>query len=486
MHNLIFGSPLFYDIPEYVSIVSSHSFWQVFTLGHFPIHPVFLAILWILIKFLPVNAIAMVFGAFSLILVYKISKLIFKNGFPALPALVFILLPGVWLMSTNLMVESVTLTLFLFSAYSFLSKKGFLFFLSLFLMTGTHLESIFWIPAIFAVQLIFNKEIKFSKKEIYFYIKIAAASVLSSILFYIILYTASGAIPGGTTEQLLTYFSSGPLRMARNIWLSFIRAFGTLTPFILAFLFIKYVKTKKEKTGFIILLVLICLIGANWQGDFMPRRIIFAAPVLSLIIYKFLKRRSILVVLYLLPIVAANIILYSKGSPFTPFNLPKDSVLLQTHYLKPFTGFSGTILWIDGDDLGKIDGYSKSGHRVFLAKEAVTAPYQLLVGNNFHITSLGKVGDSESRVLFKKYKVRPYLDNYELTFADKNKISKDAGEPIIYYDYSFWGRLARRRIDYGDLGTWVWAVVTNHRDPREWIYKDATGFDFNPLPVPRD
>ncbi len=392
-----------------------------------------------------------------------------------LPVLIFILFPGVWLISTNLMVESVTLTLFLLSVYLFLLKKRFLFFSSLFLMIGTHLQSIFWIPAVFMMPLIFSKEIKFNKKEIYSYVKLAAVSVLFSVVFYLVLYMISGIAPGGTTEQLLTYFSSGPLRMIRNIWLSFIRAFGTLTPFVLALLLFKHIKVKKEIVGWGIFFAIVFLIGANWQGDFMPRRIIFAGLILSLGLYKFLKWKSVFMVLYLLPIVAANIILYSKGSPFASLNLPGDQVLVQTHYLKPFTNYSGTIFWIGEADPEKIDSYLKSGKRVFLTKDAVTAPYQLLVGNNFHITSLGKIGNSESRFLFTKYKVTPYFGNFELKLADESTTSKDAGEPVIFYDYSFRGRLARRRIDYGDLGTWIWAIATNHRDPVGWIYKDVDG-----------
>lgn len=345
-------------------------------------------------------------------------------------------------------------------------------------MIGTHLEAITWIPAIFVMPLIFNKEIKFNKNDFYYYIKIAIISILVSVIFYLFLYMFSETKPSGTTEQLMTYLSSGPLRMLRNIWLTFIRAFGTLIPFILAILLIKQIKTKKEIIGWVVFFALVCLIGANWQGDFMPRRLIFAGPILSLGLYKFLKWKSVFVVLYLFPIVVANIILYSKGSPFTPPDLPKDQVLIQTHYLHPFTKYSGTILWIGGDDLTKIDDYLKTGKRVFLTKDAVTAPYLLLVGNNYHITSLGKIGDSESRFLFLKYKIRPYLENFELSLNNTNTISKEAGESIVFYDYSFWGRLARRRIDYGDAGTWFWAIATNHRDPTGWIYKDVTGFGF--------
>jgi hypothetical protein len=159
--------------------------------------------------------------------------------------------------------------------------------------------------------------------------------------------------------------------------------------------------------------------------------------------------------------------------------LPINQVLVQTHYLAPFTNYNGTTLWIGGDDLGTIDGYLSQGKRVFLTSEAVTAPYQLLVGNNYHITSLGKVGDSESRFLFEKYVIEQYGDNLELKL-NKGETSNEAGQPVVFYSQSFWGRLARERIDYGDIGTWIWAIVTNHRDPTGWTYRDVSGKVVNP------
>jgi len=266
--------------------------------------------------------------------------------------------------------------------------------------------------------------------------------------------------------------------MIRNAWLSFIRDYGSLIPFVLVFLLIKNVKSKLVWIAWGIFFLITFLIGANWQGDFMGRRIIFAGVLISLALYKYLGKKTFFVILYLLPIIAANIILYSKGSPFNTAEIPPGQILVETHYLAPFTKYNGTILLIGEDDLGKIDGYLKAGKRVFLTKQAVTAPYMLLVGNNYHITSLGKAGDSESRFLFQKYIVEPYNSVFELK-SYKGVVSKDAGQPVIFYDNGFWGWLARRRIDYGDAGSWVWAIIINHRDPTGWTYKDVRGIWYN-------
>jgi hypothetical protein len=310
-------------------------------------------------------------------------------------------------------------------------------------------------------------------------IKNAILAVLVSVVFYCVLYYFSERTVGGTTEQLSTYFSSGALRMVRNIWLSFIRNFGSLTPFVLLLLLVGNIKSKASWIYWLIFAGLVGVVGANWQGDFMGRRIVFAGVLLALSIYKYLGKKSVLVVLYLLPIIVANVFLYSKGSPFVLPKIPTGQILIETHYLHPFIKYDGTILWIGGDDLGKIDDYLKSGKKVFLTKQAVTAPYMLLVGNNYHITSLGKTGNSESRFLFTKYIVEPEGDVFELKLFKGKEISQEAGAPVIFFDQSFWGRLARRRIDYGDVGTWFWAIITNQADPAGWTYKDVRGIWYN-------
>lgn len=474
----ILSTPLFYDIPEYLEIVLGNSFWHVFYLGHFPIHPVFLGILWIFIRLIPVNAIAIVFGIISIFVFYKISKLIFTRDNCLLPTLVFSLLPAVYLVNTNLMVESVALTFYLISIYAFVSKKKILFFVSSFLMIGVHLQSVVWLFSVFLFPFIFN--INFKKKDLLIFVKYTFLAVFASFIFYILLYKVSGRAIEGQTEQLSVYFSSGILRMVRNSWLSFIRNFGSLTPFVLIYLFFRKVKLKNEKIGLSLLFILTAVVGANWQGDFMGRRIIFAAVFIALLIYKYLAKKTFYFILYLLPIVLANLLLYLGGSPFVLKNIPPNEILIETHYLHPFSKYDGTILWLGSDDLSVVDDYLDSGKRVFLTKQAITTPYRLLVGNNYHITSLARVGESESRFLFEKYVVEPAGSVLEIKlFDDKEKISSEAGEPIFFYKNGFDGRVERRRIDYGDIGTWVWFLIMNKRDTAGWTYKDARGIWYN-------
>jgi hypothetical protein len=401
--------------------------------------------------------------------------------------MIFSLFPIIWAVNTNLMIESVSLAFYAAALYFFLTRKSVTFLIAIFLMVGLHLEAISWIPTIFVFPIIFEKEIKISKKEFRKFIELSVIAALASVIFYAAIYYFLRKDLGGDTEQINALISFGLLRIFRNDWISFIRSFGTLTPFALAFLIFKNTKKKSIWAAWIIFFVVIALVGTYWEGDLMQRRMAFAGIIISFALFKYLKNKSWLIILYLLPITIANGILYFSGNQNMPLalmqkrinELPANQVLIESRYYQPFVKYNGAVLWVGVSDMSKIDDYLKSGKRVFMEKNAITSPYMLFVGNNYHITSLGKVGNSESRFLFKKYVIDLYGDNLEIKSFKGTEVSKGTGEPVVFYAQSFWGRLARQRIDYGDIGTWIWALATNHRDPTEWTYKDVRGIWYN-------
>jgi hypothetical protein len=478
---------LFYDQIEYLAIVSTHSFWEVLTMGHFPIHPVFMAIFWLTSRLVLPNFTALIFGIASGTLMYQIAKIIFKKGSFWMATFMFLLFPGVWLVNTNLMVHTIMLTFYLLAILLFLKQKKVLFFFTVFLMAGVHFDALYWIPTIFVLPVIFAKEIKFKAKDVLRFAVLAGTALLMAAFSYAFIYLVIRKEYGGSMEQLLAYNSFGIPRMVRNVWYGISNSFGVLTAPLLAFLILKNKQSKFEWAAWGIFTLAVSAGGVYWQGDLMQRRIVFAGVLVALALYKYLKNKSIWIVLYLIPIIIFNGILYFRDSPNmalknmqTNINgLPSNQVLLQSHYYRPFTEYEGKVLWIGHDNLEQIDGYLKDGKQVFITKESVTAPYLLVVGNNYHITSVGKVGDSESRHLFKKYVFEPYGKNLELKLSDGSEVSDQAGEPVVSYDQSFWGRLVRRRIDYGDIGSWVWAIITNHRDPAGYTYKDVRGIWYN-------
>ena len=475
---------LFYDQVEYLKIISENGFWQVLGMGHFPIHPFFLSFFWLTSRIILPNYTAFILGAISAFLVYKISQKVFKGQkYFWLPALIFLLFPGVWLVNTNLMIQSMLLTIYLFSIYFFLEKKSIAFLISVFLMMGIHVDAVYWIPTIFLLPVIFKKEIEIRKKDFRKFAKMAFLGVALSVLFYAYIYLFIRKDFGGSTEQLLTYSSFGILRIVRNIWVGFINSFGSITPALLAFLLFKNLRSKHEWLAWIIFAICISVGGAYWEGDLMMRRIVFAGFILSFAIYKYLDKKAIYFLLFLLPITGLNAALYYKNLSDMPLSamqkridiLPKNQVLLSSHYYYPFIKYEGDILWFESGDTDKIESYLKDGKRVFMTKESVTAPYLLVVGNNYHITSLNKVGNSESRVLFEKYKIDPVGSSFEIKPPPGGKVSEDAGQPVVFYGKSFWERLSRMRVNYGDLGIWLWSMATGHKDAEGFTYKDVTG-----------
>lgn len=474
---------LFYDQIEYLSIVSTHSFWQVFSLGHFPIHPFFLSIFWLTSRLILPNYTAFIFGAISVFLMYKICQKVFKGKYFWIPTVIFLLFPGVWLVNTNLMIQSILLTFYLFAIYFFLLKKSILFAIFIFLMVGIHVDAVYWTLSIFLLPNIFKDEFKIDKKEIRRFFKLAILSIVFSVVFYVFIYLLIRKDFGGSTEQIFAYSSFGVLRIIRNIWVGIINNFGSITPFILISLLVKNVKLKSAWISWILFVLLISIGGAYWAGDLMMRRIVFAGVIISLALYKYMGKKSIYLIIFLIPITAFNAASYYKNLLNMPLEfmqqkideLPKNQVIIQSHYYYPFTKYDGKILWFETGDMDQIDGYLNEGIRVFMPKEAVTAPYLLIVGNNYHITSLAKTGNSESRPLFEKYKVDQYLDLFELKLQEGKEVSKEAGQPMVFYGTGFWQRLSRLRINYGDAGIWIWAVITNHKDAMGWTYKDVRG-----------
>lgn len=475
---------LFYDQIEYLNIVSTHSFLQAFSLGHFPVHPFFLPLFWLTSHVTLPNYTAFIFGVISTFFIYKISKKIFeRQKYFWLPVLIFLFFPGVWLINTNLMIQSVLLTFYLAAIYFFLEKKYVPFLISVFVMMGIHVDAFYWIPTIFLFPFIFRKEIRMDKKEILKFAKTAFLGIALSAMLYTFIYLFIRKDFGGSTEQLLAYSSFGILRIIRNIWVCFIYSFGSVTPFLLGFLLFKNLKSKSEWIAWVIFAFCLSIGGAYWEGDLMMRRIVFAGVILSLALYKYLGKKALYLLLFLLPITSLNAVLYYKNLPDMPLTamqkridkLPKNHVLIQSHYYYPFTKYEGKILWFESDNLSQIDDYLKNGVRVFMAKESVNVPYRLVVGNNYHITSLGKVGNSESRILFEKYKVDLFDDSFEFTLPDSSEIAADAGLPVVFYGDGFENRLSRLRINYGDVGIWIYSLISGHKDSTGWTYKDATG-----------
>ena len=289
------------------------------------------------------------------------------------------------------------------------------------------------------------------------------------------------------------------------------------------------VRTRKKPhfflliTGLALIFISLLFSGSSWTGDFMQRRVIFFSPILALLLWQFLQKKTWLfgwlLVLYLIPIWIAVFLLYIRPSGEMTLvrmrkleeQLPTPNLIIQTHYVRPFSTFSqekkqsSRFLWLGQDDLHEIDVALEQAIPVYLESSALFSPYMLMTGNTLHLTAAAQFGKSESQELFSRYAIKQVLvgdaasrvfvyqlgkptdgQNHGTTQASttrqksfrmisNNNDGPQPGKPIFIYLEGWRGRIHRERIDYGDTLLWLWVFVTDRRDPFAWTYADAEG-----------
>nr|AKQ04335.1 Uncharacterized protein [uncultured Microgenomates bacterium Rifle_16ft_4_minimus_5036] len=513
---------LFYDTPEYVKIVSNNSFLASLSKGHTPIHPVFIGILWIAIRVLILipgvnweyagSLTAYLFSFISLLFFYKLTRFFIKDTYLRLiSTVIFIFFPAIWIVHTNLLVESMTLPFFVVSFYllcKYLENRklvyGLLYSVALFLMTGTHVESFIWIPALVGFWFITAGNIKIEVlKKVFIY---TFLGIIFSLVFYLLIFLSQGQNLYLSIRDLFFVHKSvydltgldGLMRMFRNVYLNLAKGYSALAFFLLIAIFLFSTKKSSTYLGWFLIILTVVLQGAIWTGDFMPRRLAFIAPIAAIIFVKRMSFKAIFLVVYLAVIVYANSLLYSRPSQKMPIYaiekavnyVPENEVYLQTHYLDPYVrGYKGELVFIDTYKKGDLEKYFTERKRVFMDSQTVKAPYFLYVGNNYHITSIYKTGISPAKEIFKNYSVCFYslIDSsnlviYEVkesgTRCDRNfsKKTNNKGETVTFYSDNLLNKINRERVDYGDMAVWLWYLTTSQKDALDWTYTDVEGY----------
>lgn len=528
---------LYFDGPEYVDIVTNNNFFASLSLGHVPIHPVFMGIFWVIFRFfhqllsLPyeysANLVALLCGVFSLPLFYSLTSHYLSKKDRYISTIVFSLLPSIWIVSTNLVAESIILPLFLVAANLYtkiLSKKTssriILLIISLILLLGAHTEMLVWLPAFFALPIVLNTNPQTIKKQLVTYLEIVIVAIIGTLMLYGIIFWFGHKtvifemrqLFFGRIEEIFS-INNIPydlLRALRNFGLSMLRNFSSGVIFLLIYIIFKRSRNKQFIFGLFLLIIPFFIISSVWTGDFM-RRISFAGVFIALIVIKYLPRWKTFIPLYLIPIVMGNMLLntsFRKDMPFISIRnmyakLPAQNYLIQTHFLKPFVQYSGENLWIEEVSGGNIEKtIGNKENKVILDSQAIFAPYLLYVGNNIHITALGGFGNSQLKPLFPKYifnlkqvedaKARIYMlsvekdgSSFEGRIAQNRKFSNAStrvligktlpGKAVYVYSQRFADKIHRERVDYGDILTWIWVIITNRHEPLLWTYSDRDG-----------
>jgi len=522
---------LYYDGPEYLNIVQVNSFFKAFGLGHNPVHPLFISALWIVVKALAffgisnsysANLFSAIFFTLSLFVFNKISQIYLKKDKVILSVIFYILLPSVFIISTNIMVESLLIFFFLlivyfFSLYNIENVKAslWLYLAIVFILPWIHIESIVWIPVIFAFPYLVEEKVG----NIKFIFNKTVIVLFASLFVYLLFSKHQGA---GFAQPLTvlygqykSFFSpSGFLRVIRNVFVSFGAGFGYLTFFVTLYLCLRFFGHRKTMISVLVVAVCVFIAGAHWFFDFMPRRLLFLAPFLAIIFPYYLKKKAIIFYLLYLFLIFVPNYLYSlnKFNTFLPSQLignkPLPFILLQSMYFKPFTQCSGTCIWL-GE--GGMDNLEKQinindAKSVYLTSEAVTSPYMLHSGLNYHITSINPAGVSDSQDLFKKHNFNLAavsksseggfvyeLDLQERDFSERvylnsqltnEKVSvfigkAEPGSKILFYQDG--KRLLNGRIDAGDILVILSRILLDKKDPIGWTYADSSGIFVYPI-----
>lgn len=495
--------PIYFDSPEYVRLIEDSSLIGALTLGHEPIHPGYILPAWILTRLFPLGAVYMaelissLFGALALFVFYEIVKLLFNKSVALKSLIIASLLPTFFLASTNVLTDTTYIFFYLLSFYCLLRSRNSFnrWFLLGILFLGysifTHTQVILWLP-LFLTPIVFEKKSKLQVfKRVVLFLSLGTAIGISSLVILLIL-TGSTPIQGFK----LLFIHGADIYGTGNVFYDlarFIRNFGVIllrnnsTLVILAAALGSTLLYRKDKKKLFILFLWFLptiLVTQYWHIGLFGRVALIASFPLAVLASFAPRIVYILVVIQLIfmfiplaitnrsaPIQQELVNIYSTISP--------SSVLISSNLIRPQVTFSGEKYFVNepGQSLefigSKIDLALKNNKNVYIDSQALYNPYYSYDGNHLHVLSLGKTGNSNIKPIFEKYSVEivEKSQNSRIFLYKINPISKLKINPVTYtYEYGkgHGSRLHTERIDYLDMGTWVWALLTNKKEPILW------------------
>lgn len=458
----------FLDSREYVTLANSS--WQVaLRSGHPPIHPGYIATL----KLIPLPAgwISALAGIGTIIVFYFLVKELFDRKTAKMAAVILALVPGVWIVQENVMVEPVSLWWLTLAIYLAIKKLWVGTGVSLTLMLLTHNQMLLWLPLMFAFTRV--------KK------KVVVAAILAAALVYSWLGQDLLGLVYTKTGEIVPWWSG--IRNAVILWL---RLHTNLIGLVAIVALLKWQKKWA---------LLPYLFWAQfYSGDFLIRRLIPVALVTSLAIALVIKNRWLLGLLVVNLVIASVPVVgsYSWLNRNQVINrlhqlqaqIPKEALYIDSHFGRTINSFTGETYHLGESSntatpLQAIEVALNQGRRVFIDAQAMTDPYQFYVGNQLHPLSLGKFGKSEAQDIFRHFYIKDILVTdaekrifaYELTDKGEAGGQSVPGTAILAYASKWQDRLLKQRLDYFDPLTWVWALLTDKREPYLWVYADAGG-----------
>lgn len=524
---IVFIAPyaLFFDGPEYERLIMHNNLLSALTFGHEPIHPGFILPSWLVFRTVgPLFAVssviagevvAVVASVISLFVFYKITEIYFSKKIALRAVIIASLLPVFFLSSVNLLNDTTYICFYLLAFY-FLSgfilnrrkKEYFWGFICLSYSVFTHTQILLWLP-LFFLPIIFVQKSKRKgvlKKIILFLFCGAGFGIFSLIL--LLAFTGSSFshsiellfMHGGDIMMSPDAIQTGG-RFARNLVIILLRNNSSIV-ILYAFIGLIYLfKYDKKRLAFCLVWILPVLIASQyWHIGLFGRVSLIASFPIALLSAHVKSRIAFVFLVFCLLIFTVPLAIENSMSTLHKrvrqlySEIPKDSVLISSNLIRPQVTFRGEKYFINepGQDIAfikqKINSALLNNKKVFIDSQAVYNPYYSLDGNRLHILSLGKVGNTKVRELFKTYtvtishdvnpekRVFLYQINGLVKRNRKNIYGETApGKEVIIYSQNIFSKVSPLRMDYGDIGVWIYYFSMNKTDALGWTIGDKRG-----------
>lgn len=506
LSRILFLSPLsiYFDSPEYIHLIDNSSLLQALTGGHEPIHPGFILPAWILSRIFPflgavysAEIVSSVFAALGFFIFFKIVQILFNKKIAIRALILASLLPVLFLSGVNVLTDTIYIFFYLLSFYFLLlftrkkSKKWFVFgVLSLAYAIFTHTQTILWLPVFFApVILVKKKNIRFTFKQVVIFLFFGIILGVSSLVLLL------GLIGNSVQESLQLLFMHGTdiygtgnifidiARSMRNFGIIILRNNSTFVVLAAIIGSVLLFKKDKKKFGILALWFLPTLfVTQYWHIGLFGRVALISSFPLAILAAQIKSRIIFIAIVLQLVIIIIPLAINNRNAPIQKElvnlydSIPRNSVLISSNLIRPQVTYGGEKYFINEPGQGlefissKIDGAMKENKNVYIDSQALYNPYFSYDGNHLHVLSLGEYGNSGIKPLFDRYQLQiikttsnPRIFLYQI-IGSSNKQS----EYIFQYSYEFQNKIQRSRIDYGDVGTWIWVLMTGRREPMYW------------------
>lgn len=493
---VITTAPVFFDSNEYINLFSSHHYFQAIVSGHFPPHVGYI------ILFLPVYHAAqtlhlhplytiiigqIVLAALTIYCFYVIISFLSNKRIALIASVIASITPLFFITNVTIMMEIVYTSFFFFSLYFLIrylthTKKTLFLHASALLFAFaflTHMLVLLWFPLYLAIVYIKKRTV-----VIRIFLTLFIYLIISSLFNLLFIASVSQtSIPAvfhhlyltkGNELASFSYDIKGILIALRNFLVPLLRN-NTSLLVILGFVGL-LVMFRKNKSLFLIgvLWIFPALYANQWWDSLLNGRhaLIVGFGCAFVVAYLINKKTPVViaVIVYLLVVSFPAIMLLKQQIPYLEeaqavATLPKDSLLIETHFAKPQIEktFPGKLMAVN-DPLTNTEAIQKEitsfitqKKPVFISSGALSEPYGLYSGPYLHNITLSYAKPFELTNVITQFTLKPYKvinkkDNLILYKITTDKPSPYPNVPSL--------RESHRRLDYYDPFWRIYRLLT--------------------------